>query len=86
MIISNKKRLDMMFQIYRDQLKTDPDIDMFDTESLHLAASMAEDAVDAFLDANKVMGEKDAVGTIGDMLEALQHHNIKPNWKEKADA
>ena len=51
------------------------------------AACVAEEAVNAFLDTNHVMTEKDAVGTIGDMLEALQHHNITPNWREeKADA
>ena len=70
MIISNKKRFDMMFQLYRDQLKNDSTIDVDDPDSLTYAACVAEEAVNAFLDANHVLVEKDAVGTISDMLEA----------------
>ena len=47
MIISNKKRFDMMFQLYRDQLKNDSTIDVDDPDSLTYAACVAEEAVNA---------------------------------------
>ena len=87
MIISDKKSFDMMFQLYRDQLIHNPNIDPDDWDDLTYAAGVAEKAVAAFLKASNTMNGRLATQVIDDMLDALNHHNIQPNWsEEKADA